>query len=137
MPAIVAASGKSSMSASFRLSSPRQRQIAEMELRDCSQRLPGVGLGYNQAMRWGTAGAFSELFSHIEEDMEDVDFPFLVIHDPEDSTCLFSGSERLIQLAPSEDKLLYEMHTGGLHCLPMAELEDYVRVMTSWMKKRC
>eukprot|EP00931_Biecheleriopsis_adriatica_P119321 TRINITY_DN94558_c0_g1_i1.p1 TRINITY_DN94558_c0_g1~~TRINITY_DN94558_c0_g1_i1.p1 ORF type:complete len:371 (-),score=88.59 TRINITY_DN94558_c0_g1_i1:14-1126(-) len=135
-PVVSAAQGKGRFSASFDLRDPKQREIAEMEMRDCAHRFPDKGLGWGQAMRWGTAGAFSSLFARIEEDMEEVDFPFLIIHDPEDGTCLYAGSEMLLQRSQSEDKTLLPMDAGGLHCLPLVNQERYVAFMTCWMRQR-
>jgi len=136
MPTFISKSSKGQLGSSFNLSDPTQKEMAEMEIRDCAKRLPGVGLGWHDQMKWGTAGAFSKIYAQIEEDMEDVDFPFLIIHDPEDSVTLFAGSEKLMALSPSEDKTLHAMHAGGLHCLPLVEQETYVSIMTSWMKQR-
>ena len=60
-----------------------------------------AGLGWFYKMRWGTASAYSTIFSRIEEarsvnhlassfkpvpfqDMAEVEFPFMIVHDPKD-----------------------------------------------------
>lgn len=91
------------------------RQIAANSLRDCAARFPGEGLGWQQNMRWCTASAFSLLFCGMEQRMTQVGFPFLVVHDPADKVCAFSGSERLMQLSPSKDKKLVSLDAKGLH----------------------
>merc|ERR1719183_1702543 len=98
MPAFLSSSSNSAMSWSVDLSDAKQREYAEMVMRDCVGRFPGQALGWHQNMNWGTAAAFSTLYSHVEEDMTLVSFPFLVIHDRMDKVCFFSGSERLMEL---------------------------------------
>lgn len=132
MPAAVSSSSKSKLSWAFDLSDPRQRHMAEMEIHDCAVRFPGRALGHHQGMLWGTAGAFSKLFSTIEEDMKRVQFHLLLIHDPADRVCFFSGSQRLMELCRSKDKTLQEVDAGGRHCIPMIKQDWYVSSVTSW-----
>lgn len=72
------------------------------------------GLGWKKAMKWGTAAAFSMLYSKLDETIEEMDFPILVLHDPEDSICGYAGSRKLMELSPSDDKQLIDV-PNGLH----------------------
>ncbi len=135
MPAAVSSSSKAKPSWSFDLGVPSQKTIVEMEIRDCASRFPGKGLGWRKGMLWGTAGAFSSLYSHIEDDMQEVEYPFLVLHDLEDKVCFVSGSHRLMELSPSDDKTFEAVDAGGLHCLPMVIQDAYVSRMASWIRQ--
>eukprot|EP00928_Gymnodinium_smaydae_P036038 TRINITY_DN25248_c0_g1_i1.p1 TRINITY_DN25248_c0_g1~~TRINITY_DN25248_c0_g1_i1.p1 ORF type:complete len:378 (+),score=38.65 TRINITY_DN25248_c0_g1_i1:27-1136(+) len=136
MPAFLSSSSKSLSSWSYDLNDQMMREQAEMDIRDCAARFPDAGLGWQRNMRWGTAGAFSKLYSQIEDDMEAVEFPFLIIHDPGDKVCFISGSEKLMNLSSSDDKTLHRPNAGGLHCLPMAVTKEYVTTMANWIHAR-
>merc|ERR1719221_1194247 len=107
------------------------RAIVAADARDCGAKLPGVGLGWQSAMRWGTAGAFSNLYASIEEDMGRVDYPFLLLHDPGDKVCFISGSQKLMQLSPSKDKELREMDCGGYHTMCLVSQDEFVSALAA------
>eukprot|EP00930_Biecheleria_cincta_P024296 TRINITY_DN17397_c0_g2_i3.p1 TRINITY_DN17397_c0_g2~~TRINITY_DN17397_c0_g2_i3.p1 ORF type:complete len:358 (+),score=66.58 TRINITY_DN17397_c0_g2_i3:101-1174(+) len=136
MPPWVSSSSKSMSSWSYDLANPTMRQQAEMDIRDCAARFPGQALGWQKGMRWGTAAAFSDVFARVEEDMEEIEYPFLLIHDPDDKVCFISGSEKLVERSPSNDKTLHRMNAHGLHCLPMYATEEYVSRMAEWIYRR-
>mmetsp|Transcript_27185 Transcript_27185/g.78120 ORF Transcript_27185/g.78120 Transcript_27185/m.78120 type:complete len:379 (+) Transcript_27185:43-1179(+) len=77
-------------------------------------------LGWHKPMKWATAGAFSKLYSTLDDDMRAMSFPILVLHDPGDGICKIDGARRLMQLSPSGDKRLVEV-PGGLHDLTVNE----------------
>lgn len=77
-------------------------------------------LGWHKPMKWATAGAFSKLYSALEENMQSMAFPFLVLHDPGDQICKIDGAHRLMELSPSADKQLIEV-PNGLHDLIVNE----------------
>jgi len=136
MPSCVSSSSKGKSSSLLDLTDPRQREIAEMDIRDCAGRFPGVGLGWGKGMRWATAGTFSEVYLGIEEDMRRVAYPLLVIHDPGDKICFFEGSQKLMELCASADKTLEAVDARGMHYLPMAMEDQFVSSITSWMLRR-
>lgn len=135
MPASVSKSSFMRQSWAFDLADPRQREIAEMELRDCNSRFPNLGLGWSRRMLWGTANSFSKLYSHMAADMEEVAFPFVVFHDPEDKVCLYHGSETLMDVCFSCDKTLVPM-PGARHGIIVTAYESFVSQATQWMRKR-
>jgi len=136
MPPAVSSSSKPRASWSFDLSVAEQLDICEMDTRDCAEKLPGVGLGWKGAMLWGTAGAYSNLYRGIDDDMSQVQYPFLLMHDPEDKVCYFAGSEKLLELSPSQDKELLPLAAGGLHAGAIVAQEIFVSTMSAWMRKR-
>eukprot|EP00434_Breviolum_minutum_P013681 symbB.v1.2.012060.t1/scaffold825.1/size159525/1 len=136
MPAAVSSSSKVQYGNCYKLSDPKQKMFAEMEMRDDPLRFPNIGLGWPRNMRWGTAGAFSKVFSTMDKDMAKAKYPFLIIHDPEDKICLVGGSEKLMERSPSADKQLSRMEAGGFHCITFVDQERYVGLQTSWMKQR-
>mmetsp|Transcript_30573 Transcript_30573/g.59986 ORF Transcript_30573/g.59986 Transcript_30573/m.59986 type:complete len:370 (-) Transcript_30573:255-1364(-) len=135
MPTVLSSSSKPKHSWSFDLNDPRQRQIAEFDIRDCAFRFPDVGLGWGKAMLWGTAGAFSEVFSVINEDLELAEFPFLILHDPTDRVTSFAGSEQMMQIAPSKDKTLVRMD-GARHAIIYTNQDKAVAQIASWILAR-
>merc|ERR1712224_286722 len=103
-------------------------------MRDCAYKLPEIGLGWHAPMRWGTAGAFSSLYTSIEDDMAKVSYPFLVIHDPGDKTCFYAGSEKLMEYSSSSDKTLCPLDVGGYHGIAMVKQDLYVSMLVSWIR---
>lgn len=102
---------------------------------DDQHRFPGVGLGWKQKMRWGTASAFATLYSNIEKDMQEVACPLLVLHDPDDQITSATGSRRLIELAVSKDKTLMDA-PNALHDI-IANRKDWARgIMHQWLLAR-
>lgn len=132
MPTVLSSSSKPRPTWSFNMNDPKQLHIAEMDIRDCGYRFPKVGLGWSKAMLWGTAGAFSEVFAVIAEDLELVEFPFLILHDPMDKVTSFAGSEQMMQLAPSKDKTLVRMD-GSRHAIIYTDQDKAVAQITSWI----
>jgi len=132
MPTVVSSSSKPKHSWSYDMNDPKQLQIAENDIRDCASRFPTVGLGWSRAMLWGTAGAFSEVYSVIAEDLQLVEFPFLILHDPMDRVTSFAGSEQMTQTAPSKDKTLVRMD-GSKHGIVFTTQDKAVAQMTLWI----
>jgi len=135
MPEAVSSSSTSKPGENYDLSDPRQKHMAAMEIVDCAHRFPDKGLGWFSKMRWGTASAYTTIFFRMEEDMKAVKFPFLALHDPKDAITWYSGSERLMELSPSEDKTLHTMRTGGYHLLAFVAQEEYLDTVASWIQR--
>ena len=74
--------------------------------------LPGA-LGWNRGLRWGTALMFIDMGNHISktETLNSFNFPFLIIHDPDDKICSIGGSRAMVENSstPKEDKKLIEV----------------------------
>lgn len=134
MPKAVSSSSEVRLGWGYDLSDPKLREIAAMDIRDCGYKFPGQGLGWRAGMRWGTASAFSTIFSRIEEDMKDVSYPFLLIHDPGDRICLVEGSEKLLQVSPSTDKTFKKLDRGGYHSLALMAEQEFVAYVVSWIQ---
>mmetsp|Transcript_68041 Transcript_68041/g.199814 ORF Transcript_68041/g.199814 Transcript_68041/m.199814 type:complete len:363 (+) Transcript_68041:50-1138(+) len=111
---------------------PERTEIMEL---DDIKRFPGVALGWQDKMRWATASAFATIYSGIEGDMAEVDFPMIVLHDPDDAICKCSGSERLVELATSSDKEFIKK-PGALHDIFANEFEWALGQVLPWMLAR-
>eukprot|EP00439_Symbiodinium_sp_Y106_P066281 s3918_g10.t2 len=141
MPEAVSSSSKVHLGANFDLSDPKQKYMAEMEVVDCAHRFPKKGLGWFFKMRWGTASAYSTIFSAIDEElavageMKEVRFPFQIIHDPKDSICMVEGSEKLMKLSACKDKVMHRVDAGGLHVLTFVIQEEYLKLVGSWIQQ--
>jgi hypothetical protein len=74
---------------------------------------PG-GLGWNHGMKWGTAIMFMDFIPAIQATMPLVQFPFFILHDPEDKVCDIAGSQQLVQCSNTAagDKVLVEVHNN-------------------------
>merc|ERR1711920_159931 len=130
MPEGVSSSSKPDPALEIR--DPEQRAMLEL---DDYHRFPGVGLGWKQKMRWGTASAFASLYAEIEDDMEDVECALLILHDPEDQITSASGSRRLIELAQSSDKTLVDA-PNGLHDIISNQKDWALGVIAEWLVAR-
>jgi len=136
MPAVVARSSHFPTCRAYNLNVPEQKIVAATEVRDSWNRLPEHGLSWSASMRWGTAGAFSKIFVTLEEDMKTVAYPFLLMHDPGDTVCLIKGSNKLMELSPSKDKVLKEIDGGGFHDVSLNRQEWFVATLDSWIRER-
>merc|ERR1711879_894085 len=132
MPACVSYSSNSKKSWSFDLRNSRLRELAAMSIRDDRVRFPTIALGYDGPMRWGTASAFSTIYQTIEEDMKNVDFPFVIFHAPDDKVCSIEGSERLLALCATSDKTCLQF-VGGRHAIQCARQDDFVKQGVRWL----
>lgn len=108
---------------------PEEAHLREL---DDWNRFPGVGLSWKERMRWATASAFASIYQGIDDEMKAVDFPFLVLHDPDDGICAYSGSEKLVELSPSQDKKLVEAK-GALHDVSTNELPWVLDQILPWL----
>jgi len=106
-------------------------KAAKEEL-DNWHRFPGLGLCWKDRMRWATASAFATCFQGIENEMAAVECPILVLHDPGDQITSFSGSEKLMELSPSQDKTLIKAK-GALHDVCGNELEWSLKQILPWL----
>ncbi|CAM9755965.1 unnamed protein product [Phaeothamnion confervicola] len=57
--------------------------------------MPG-GLGYGQNMKYGMGIAMLDMVSFLQSNLGNVDFPFLVLHDPDDAIVSFAGTRMLV-----------------------------------------
>ena len=54
--------------------------------------VPGA-LGWGLGMRWGMADTLMRLISHVNNLAPQIQYPFLIIQDPDDKICNFEGAE--------------------------------------------
>lgn len=92
-------------------------------------------LGWRKGMKWGTAGAFTYVFSDLDRRLEEMDFPYLVIADPKDEICLFEGSQKLLEKSPSTDGSIIEMH-GSLHDIVANDPQLALSHILKWVSTR-
>ena len=94
--------------------------------------------GWGHCMRFGTGDQLLQLLEEVERNLERVEFPFIIVHDPADEVVRFKGSAMLYEQAktPSRDKQLHRFE-GGLHDLLTNELEPVCELIDSWIRKRC
>ncbi|CAM9770803.1 unnamed protein product [Ectocarpus sp. 13 AM-2016] len=59
---------------------------------------PG-GLGWPGTMRFGTGSQLIDMLGELYSRLSEVDFPFLVLHDPEDGIVRFEGTQKLLDEA--------------------------------------
>lgn len=112
----------------------RDEQIAAFAIQDDWGEAKGA-LGWRKPMKWGTAGAFSALYSTIDDDLADMTFPFAVLHDPDDAICDYAGTQRLMKLSPSKDKQVVDV-PGGLHGISCNEPEFTASTIIAFFAKR-
>ena len=95
------------------------------------------GLGFGLGMKWGTANMFLTMGPHIQEMLREVNFPFLIIHDPDDEICLIDGSRNMIDKTstPNADKKLVEVE-GFLHGMIYNYPEKVCDHVIEWINSR-
>ncbi|CAM9159700.1 unnamed protein product [Chrysoparadoxa australica] len=92
-------------------------------------------LGWGHNMRFGMAMQMLDQCIHVEERLDQIDSPFLVMHDPEDGVIQFAGTEMLMERSPSAEKKCIEMHEG-LHDLATNCGPEISKHMAEWMGAR-
>ncbi|CAN0057683.1 unnamed protein product [Scytosiphon promiscuus] len=56
---------------------------------------PG-GLGWPGTMRFGTGSQLLDMLANLNKRLPEVNFPFLVLHDPQDGVVRFDGTQKLV-----------------------------------------
>lgn len=79
---------------------PRHAELADLD----KINLPG-GLGWPGCMRIGTGAQLLELIEHLQSRLDEIDFPFLVLHDPKDGIVRYEGTEMLFNEATTSPDL--------------------------------
>lgn len=82
------------------------------------------GLMYMGGMRLGTAQALLDTAALVTKSAVQANYPFLIVHDPNDVTVNIEGSRFFVEHAPTMDKTLIELD-GGRHD-PIANHIDIV-----------
>ncbi|CAN0264366.1 unnamed protein product [Ascophyllum nodosum] len=100
---------------------------------------PG-GLGWPGNMRLGTGSQLVDMVNTLESRLTEVDFPFLVLHDPEDGVVKFEGTRKLMKsnTTPEETprgRELKEM-SGKKHDLLSNATEDMLEAYVDWADAR-
>jgi len=95
---------------------------------------PG-GLGFGLSMRWGTAASLLGMLDTIRAAAPDINFPLLLVHDPEDKVIPFVGSLTLLENVPSTDKTLIKME-GSLHDQMCNKPGEIAMVIKDWARPR-
>ena len=91
------------------------------------------GLSYGGPLRIRTLLSFMEL-SHmlLNTLFPMVEYPFLIMHDPQDKITKYSGVVRAKQMAPSKNKQVLDI-PGGLHDMLSNDLHGTMRTMLAWL----
>ena len=94
-------------------------------------------LGFGGGMKWGTANMFIAMGPHLVEKFKEVEYPFLILHDPADEICSIDGSHNMMQQTstPEEDKKVIEVH-GFLHGMIYNNPEEVCDHVVEWIQSR-
>lgn len=93
------------------------------------------GLSWGGSIRFGTANTMLAVSDRVVATIPEADFPFLILHDPEDKVVRFEGSERLFREAPSVDKTMVVME-GALHDPIANQLSAVASRVIAFVKQR-
>lgn len=95
-------------------------------------------LGFGLGMKWGTANMFLTLGPHILEKFSDINFPFLILHDPGDEICSIDGSYNMLRgsSTPEDDKKLIEV-PGFLHGMMYNFPDEVCEHVIEWVNSKC
>lgn len=91
------------------------------------------GLGDNQPVRFGTLASFLHFVDEIAGIMPEVDYPFIVFHDPEDPTVAYSGSEALIEQSKTSAERKKLVTVNGGHDIVAKRLGIISRGILQWI----
>jgi alpha-beta hydrolase superfamily lysophospholipase len=94
-------------------------------------------LGFGQGMKWGTANMFLSMGPHIVEKFKEINYPFLILHDPADEICSIDGSHNMMKhtSTPDEDKKVIEVN-GFLHGMIYNNPEEVCDHVVEWIQSR-
>eukprot|EP00903_Cladosiphon_okamuranus_P005865 g5802.t1 len=100
---------------------------------------PG-GLGWPGTMRLGTGATLIDMLADLDSRLPEVNFPFLVLHDPEDGVVRFEGTEKLLEEATTpadvaRGKELKEMN-GLKHDLVSNATPQMIEAYIDWAGAR-
>ena len=95
------------------------------------------GLGYSESIRYVTGYSVIKLGEAIRESLHTIQYPFLVIHDPEDQIVRATGTEMLMELSQSkpEDKTYIQIENVR-HDLMHNASTAVVTHIIDWVNKR-
>lgn len=92
------------------------------------------GMTHAPLIRFRTGHSVIMLTRHVQDSMREVQFPFLVFHDPEDQICRYAGTERLMREASTltdHKRCVRVQH--GLHGLLPNKTHFIVTEMIAWI----
>lgn len=93
------------------------------------------GLSYGDNIQFGTLKTLMELSQLVQNTLKSSTYSFLVFHDPEDTTCSYSGTKKLMSESPSLNKQLININ-GGLHDI-LANNTSYVTdICIEWVMRQ-
>jgi alpha-beta hydrolase superfamily lysophospholipase len=95
------------------------------------------GLSWGSNYRYKTALSMLDLASATRSIIPEINFPFLVLHDPDDKVCLIPGTRELIanSATPLKDKLLASI-ADGRHDILINKLTIAMEVISDWCAHR-
>lgn len=94
-----------------------------------------TGLSYGGNIQLGTLYSLFKLADVVERIIHLTCFPFIVFHDPNDTTVPISGSQMFGRNSKSTDKMLVEVY-DGLHDLLANKIVEIGELCVQWMDKR-
>lgn len=95
------------------------------------------GLGWGGGMRFKTGQSVLNYVSYIKSCLHEVDFPFIVLHDPEDTVVLVQGSLELIARSSTESSLKEIIYMpDGRHDLTSNKLAEFIGVSNKFIASR-
>ena len=95
------------------------------------------GLSWGTNIRYGTGVSMLSLMEQTQQLLSQVDYPFIIVHDPKEQCCLIEGSLDLLeQSMTSKDKKRLIEVDGGLHDLLGNETEAVLRETKAFLADR-
>jgi alpha-beta hydrolase superfamily lysophospholipase len=93
------------------------------------------GMTHAPLVRFRTGHSLILLTRHVQACLRDIQFPFLVFHDPQDKICLVEGTERLMREASTTpEHKRYVPVEEGLHGLLPNKTHFVVSEMIAWIE---
>lgn len=93
-------------------------------------------LSFGDSIRFKTANTIVQMMEKVQTEIEHIDFPFIIFHDPEDKVILYKGSLMLLNNSKTSNsqKHLYAL-PNAKHDLFSNRLSLIVKLTLDWIKK--
>lgn len=93
------------------------------------------GLGDNQPIRFGALASFVRFVEEISGILPEVDYPFVVMHDRQDTVVSFVGSEALMQLSKTDANSKEFIEIDGGHDFLFMRLGKVTRLVSEFLRR--
>lgn len=100
-----------------------------------SDKAENGGLSSGSGICFRTAQSVLKMGDEVQANLPHSDFPVLILHDPNDAICLYSGSDRARGLVPDPAKVELVDMPGALHDVLTNRLDEALGKIDAWLER--